>query len=126
MLESVLLVDDDEDLRAAMQEVLHDFGVRRLVEAGSLRDVEEHREEALACELALVDINLGYGQPTGVDVFEWFEREGFAGRVVFLTGHGSRDPRVQQAAGLTGSQIVSKPLSTADLASVIAGVSPAS
>jgi DNA-binding NtrC family response regulator len=126
MLESVLLVDDDEDLRAAMEEVLHHLGVRRLIEAGSLRDVEALREEALACQLALVDINLGYGEPTGIDVFEWFKREGFAGRVVFLTGHGSQDPRVQRAANLTGSQIVSKPLSAGELADMIGGASPTS
>lgn len=125
MLESVLLVDDDEDLRAAMDEVLHRLGVRRLIGAGSLRDVEDQREEALACQLALVDINLGYGEPTGINVFEWLEREGFTGRVVFLTGHGSQDPRVQRAATLAGSQVASKPLTTAKLRDMIEGVSPA-
>ena len=124
MLETVLLVDDDEDLRAAMDEVLHRIGVRRLVEAGSLRDVEDQREEALACQLALVDINLGYGEPTGINVFEWLEREGFTGRVVFLTGHGSQDPRVQRAASLAGSQVASKPLTTAKLREMIEGINP--
>ncbi len=124
MLETVLIVDDDEDLRAAMDDVLHRLGVRRLIEAGSLRDVEDQREEALACQLALVDINLGYGEPTGINVFEWLEREGFTGRVVFLTGHGSQDPRVQRAASLAGSQIASKPLTTAKLREMIEGASP--
>ena len=119
MLETVLLVDDDEDLRAAMHEVLQELGVRQLVEAGSLRDVKNHRDDALACQLALVDINLGYGEPTGIDVFEWCEREGFAGRVVFVTGHGSQDPRVQQAASLAGAEIVSKPLSMDKLRDVL-------
>lgn len=119
MLETVLLVDDDEDLRAAMEDVLHRFGVRRLIEAGSLRDVEDQREEALACQLALVDINLGYGEPTGINVFEWLEQHGFTGRVVFLTGHGSQDPRVQRAASLAGSQVASKPLTTAKLREMI-------
>jgi DNA-binding NtrC family response regulator len=124
MLETVLLVDDDEDLRAAMDEVLHRLGVRRLIEAGSLRDVEDQREEALACQIALVDINLGYGEPTGINVFEWLEREGFRGRVVFLTGHGSQDPRVQHAAKLAGSRVASKPLTTAKLRDMIEEVSP--
>lgn len=124
MLERVLLVDDDEDLRAAMDEVLHRIGVQRLIEASSLRDVEDQREEALACQLALVDINLGYGEPTGVNVFEWLEHEGFTGRVVFLTGHGSQDPRVQAAAKIAGSQIASKPLTTAKLREMIAEVNP--
>jgi DNA-binding NtrC family response regulator len=124
MLESVLLVDDDEDLRAAMDEVLHRFGVRRLIEAGSLRDVEDQREEALACQIALVDINLGYGEPTGINVFEWLEREGFRGRVVFLTGHGSQDPRVQQAASLARTRVASKPLTTTKLRDMLEAVEP--
>lgn len=124
MLQAVLLVDDDEDLRAAIQEVLRRLGVQRLVEAGSLRDVEDQREEALGCQLALIDINLGYGEPNGINVFEWLEREGFTGRIVFLTGHGSKDPRVQHAASLAGSEIASKPVTTAKLRTMIAGVSP--
>ena len=124
MLEAVLLVDDDEDLRAAMEEVLHRIGVRQVINAGSLRDVEDQRVEALGCQLALVDINLGYGEPSGIEVFEWLEREGFAGRIVFLTGHGSQDPRVKLAASLTGSQVASKPMTTAKLREVLAGVTP--
>jgi DNA-binding NtrC family response regulator len=123
MLETVLLVDDDDDLRAAMQEALHRIGVRRLIEAGSLRDVDDQREEVLACQLAIIDINLGYGEPTGIDVFDWLERAGFAGRVVFVTGHGSQDPHVQQAAMLAHSKVASKPLTTAHLRDMI-GVGP--
>lgn len=124
MLQTVLLVDDDEDLRAAMEEVLRRLGVHRLIEAGSLRDVEDQREAALACQIALVDINLGYGEPTGINVFEWLQREGFAGRVVFLTGHGNKDPRVQHAASLAGSEVASKPVTTAKLRDMIEGVGP--
>ena len=125
MLERVLLVDDDEDMRAAMDEALRRLGVRHLVEAGSLRDVEDQREDALGCQLAVVDINLGYGEPTGINVFEWLESQGFTGRIVFLTGHGSQDPRVKHAASLAGSQIASKPITTAKLRDMIEGASPA-
>ena len=124
MLESVLLVDDDEDLRAAMDEALHRLGVRRLIGAGSLRDVEDQREVALECQLAVVDINLGYGEPTGIDVVQWLEDQGFAGRVIFLTGHGSQDPRVQRAASLTHSRVASKPVTTAKLRDLIEEVGP--
>jgi DNA-binding NtrC family response regulator len=123
MRETVLLVDDDDDLRAAMQEALHRIGVRRLIEAASLRDVEDQREEVLACELAIIDINLGYGEPTGIDVFEWLERAGFSGHVVFLTGHGSQDPQVKRAARLAHSQVASKPLGTAKLRDLISEAS---
>lgn len=125
MVEAVLFVDDDADLREAMQDVLGVLGVRRVVTAGSLRDLEGRRGEALACQLALVDINLGRGQPNGVNVFEWLEQEGFAGRIIFLTGHANKDPSVQQAASLSGSRVASKPLTIAQLRHLLGGAEPA-
>ena len=119
MLDAVLFVDDDEDLRAVMEDILSRLGVRRVVTAGSLREVEERCDEALACQLAILDINLGSHEPGGIHVYEWLEREGFAGRIIFLTGHASHDPRVQEAASLAGSQIASKPLSVAELRELI-------
>jgi len=121
MLDAVLFVDDDEDLCAMMKDVLASLGISRVVIAGSLREVEDRRDETLACQLAILDINLGSGQPSGVNVYEWLEHEGFAGRIVFLTGHASSDPRVQEAARLTGSAIASKPLSVAELRELIGG-----
>lgn len=126
MVDAVLFVDDDDDLREAMQDVLGVLGVGRVVTAGSLRDLEERRGEALTCELALVDINLGRGQPNGVSVFEWLEHEGFSGRVIFLSGHAGADPSVQQAASLSGSRVASKPLTVAQLRHLIGGAEPAS
>jgi DNA-binding NtrC family response regulator len=121
MMDAVLFVDDDEDLRAVMQDILERLGVGRIVTAGSLREVEERRNEALACELAILDINLGSDQPSGVNIYEWLERERFAGRIIFLTGHAGNDPRVQKAASLAGSVIASKPLSVAELRELIGG-----
>lgn len=120
-----MFVDDDEDLRALMHDVFETVGVVRIVIAGSLREVEERRDEALACELAILDINLGSGQPSGVNVFEWLQHEGFVGRIVFLTGHAIDDPRVKDAASLAGSVIVSKPLSVTALRQVIGGTTRA-
>lgn len=121
MMDAVLIVDDDEDLRAVTQDIFEALGVRHVVSAASLREVEERRDEVLACELAILDINLGSGQPSGVNVYEWLDREGFAGRIVFLTGHASDDPRVKAAASLAGSVVASKPLSVAELRELIGG-----
>lgn len=120
-MDAVLFVDDDEDLREVMQEILRGSGVRSIVSAGSLRDVQAQREEALRCQLAILDINLGIGQPSGVSVYEWLEREGFTGDIVFLTGHASNDSRVQEAAKLTGSVIASKPITVAAIRNLIGG-----
>jgi DNA-binding NtrC family response regulator len=125
MLDSVLFVDDDDDLRDVMRDTLARLGVHHIVTAGSLRDVEAHRDEALGCQLAVLDINLGSDEPNGVSVFEWLAHEGFAGRVVFLTGHGSKDERVQQAVSVTGSRVASKPITVAKLRDLIGDARPA-
>ena len=114
-MDAVLFVDDDEDLREVMRDILRAVGVHRIVTAASLREVQGRRDEALDCQLAILDINLGTGEPSGVNVYEWLEREGFTGGIVFLTGHAANDPRVQEAANLAGSVIASKPLSVTEL-----------
>lgn len=120
-MDAVLFVDDDEDLRDVMQEILRGAGVRHVVAASSLAEVKARRDEALACELAILDINLGFGEPSGVNVYEWLEHEGFAGNIIFLTGHASNDPRVQEAARLAGSVIASKPITAAAVRDMIGG-----
>jgi DNA-binding NtrC family response regulator len=115
MVERVLFVDDDDDLREVMQASLRALGVHGVVAAASLREVEQQRDEALTCQVAVVDINLGTNEPGGLDVYNWLSREGFAGSTVFLTGHGSNDPRVREAASLAGSRIASKPITVSEL-----------
>jgi DNA-binding response OmpR family regulator len=119
-LDAVLFVDDDEDLRAVMLVALSGFGVH-VVTAASLQEIRERREEASRCQLAILDINLGNGQPTGVEVHDWLRREGFTNRTIFLTGHASNDPRVREAASLAGSEIITKPLSMAALRELVEG-----
>lgn len=120
---AVLFVDDDEDLREVMSDILVRLGVQRVITAGSLGGVQAKRDDALACPIAILDINLGAGQPTGVGVFEWLRSEGFAGRIVFLTGHASNDPRVQQAASIDGATVAMKPMDISELRTLL-GATP--
>jgi len=118
----VLLVDDDADLREALREILQLLeGVPCLL-AASLDELRRQRPAAMECDLAIIDINLGDGQPSGVDVVRWLKSEGFPGKIMFLTGHGLGDPRVMAAAEVTDTDILSKPISSEELARLIAGV----
>jgi FixJ family two-component response regulator len=107
---SVLIIDDDRDLREAMRDILGHLGVDSCVLAASLEEVERAQDAVLGCRLAIVDINLGPRQPTGVDVVRWLQDRKFPGKIVFLTGHGQGDPRVMAAAEMAGTRLLSKPI----------------
>ncbi len=82
------------------------------VTAASLEDLQAREREVMGCDLALLDINLGSDQPSGVEACEWLIRRGFEGRIVFLTGHGTTHPLVVEAAKVARAQVITKPLPT--------------
>src|SRR4051812_36844302 len=94
----VLLLDDDEDMRSSLADVFTLLGVELCVCIGSLAELEARQAEALSCQIGILDVNLGPGQPSGIDAFGWFQRHGFAGRLVFLTGHAGSHPLIVQAS----------------------------
>ena len=87
--------------------------------AASLAELQGQGEKVRACGLAIVDINLGRNQPTGVDVYEWLRKEGFVGRVVFLTGHGEDDARVRAASEIDGTRLLTKPIDFAEFVRLV-------
>jgi DNA-binding response OmpR family regulator len=104
----ILICDDDPDIAEVMGEFFHDHGID-CVTAHSFDEVVAHRSEALGCDLAILDVNLGFGLPSGVDVFRWLKRERFEGTVVFLTGHAVTSSILDGARTL-GVPILSKPV----------------
>jgi response regulator of citrate/malate metabolism len=113
----LLIVDDDADLRELICDAATTaLGFERCVLAGSFADVEERRDDVLACSLAILDLNLGWTSASGVDVYNWLKRENFKGDVVFLTGHGEDDPRVREAAQIGEARTLLKPVSMKVLA----------
>jgi DNA-binding NtrC family response regulator len=116
---SVLFVDDDLDLRDAMRDIFDYLGGVPCVLAASLGELQAQPSAALECRLAIVDINLGDGQPSGVDVVQWLRGHGFRGKIVFLTGHGQGDPHLATAANVADTKILSKPLAADDLARLL-------
>lgn len=92
---------------------------RNCLTAPSLAELKNQAQAALGVQLAILDVNLGHGEPTGLDVFNWLKSNGFKGRIVFLTGHADNDPRVREVSGLHGTEVLSKPISIDDLKEVI-------
>ncbi len=105
----VLLVEDSDDLRESLADLFRLAGAG-CVAVASLADVEARAAEALACGLAVLDINLGPGTPSGIAVHRWLRERRFAGRIVFLTGHARTHPLVVEALHLDGVRVLDKPL----------------
>jgi DNA-binding NtrC family response regulator len=111
---AILVLDDDTDLRELVSETFEMVG-HRCVTVGSVRELIERDAEALACDLAIIDINLGPGQPSGIDACEWLIRRDFTGRIAFLTGHAASHPLVIEAAQVARGTVLTKPLTTSTL-----------
>jgi CheY-like chemotaxis protein len=115
----VLVLDDNADLRELLGELLT-LSSASCVTAGTLKELEAKEREAVACDLAILDINLGENEPTGVDACRWLHAHGFGGEIVFLTGHAASDPRVREAAAMTQARVLTKPLEAARLTELLA------
>lgn len=115
----VLVLEDDADLRTILCELLSLSGADACVGVGSLAELQRGHVEALGYGLALLDINLGAGVPSGLDVYRWLKDNGFSGRTVFLTGHARSHPLVREALELTHVQVLSKPIESKVLLALV-------
>jgi DNA-binding NtrC family response regulator len=117
---SVLLLDDDDDLLDAVSDLIRLLSGATCVRARSFSEVVEQRDEALACEHAVLDINLGPAQPSGLDVYRWLTEHRFAGSVAFLTGHARSHPLVARAVAIEGVTVYQKPIGVDELRQILA------
>jgi DNA-binding response OmpR family regulator len=113
------LLDDDTDLLEILAELLQQRGCRCLL-ARSLEELKALKG-ILAADVAVLDINLGSGQPSGIDAYDWLVSENFAGRLLFLTGHAHAHPLVARAERLNRATVLDKPLDGEVLLSRILG-----
>jgi FixJ family two-component response regulator len=111
----VLLLDDDEEMLAAMGELVRLISGRPCLALRSLAQLQARRDEVLACERAILDVNLGPAQPSGLDAYEWLRAQGFRGKIAFLTGHALRHPLVARASALAGVTVLQKPVNIDDV-----------
>jgi len=108
---SILLVDDDQALLDSLAMVVETMAAGVAIKARGLGDVQSQRDEAVACDSAIIDINLGLGEPTGVDVYRWLRSSGFGHKpITFLTGHAKTHPDIVEASRLGDCAVYSKPI----------------
>ena len=118
-MERVLVLEDDNDLRLLLCELLVASGAKECVSAASFEAMVREKEQVLGCGLALLDVNLGAKAPSGLDAYHWLRENGFGGRIVFLTGHARSHPLVRQAHELTQARVLSKPIDAKDLMALV-------
>jgi DNA-binding NtrC family response regulator len=116
---TVLLLDDDPDLRDTLGEFITGVCHHPCLLAGSYDDLVALDKRALGCKLAILDVNLGPDRPSGVDACEWLLARGFEGRIVFLTGHAGTHPAVARASRIGRASVHQKPLSMDEIRSLV-------
>ncbi|HVK88169.1 MAG TPA: response regulator [Kofleriaceae bacterium] len=120
MSAKVLLVDDSPDFVEVMSILLSRVGVPS-VSARSFAEVEAQRDLLDDVTLAILDVNLGPGEPSGVDVGAWLRAHGIRCRIVFLTGHAADHPLVRAASQLEDGNIMVKPVESRRLVDLAQG-----
>lgn len=118
----VLFLDDDEDLRVTLSELVASSCNVECITAASLSELVSMRDRILPCALAILDVNLGDGEESGIDAYDWLRQQGYAGKIVFLTGHAASYPPVQAAARLGDARILQKPVEPGVLLDLVRGV----
>jgi len=120
----VLYVEDNDDLRELVVELVTVVLQHRCVGVGSYEELVGLGAEALGCSVAILDINLGPGRRSGIDAYAWLRNNGYAGRIVFLTGHAGTHPLVVAARHIGDAEVFAKPIDPDRLRSIVEGGRP--
>ena len=119
--EFVLYVEDNDDLRELVTELVTVVFKRRCVAVGSYEELVVLGQHVLGCSVAILDINLGPNRPSGIDAYRWLREKRYPGRIVFLTGHANTHPLVVEAQRIGHAEIFSKPIGPDRLRSIVEG-----
>jgi FixJ family two-component response regulator len=115
----VFVLDDDRDLLDSMVAIVEGFCKKSCITATSVREMVELSAQVLRAELVFLDINLGSGNPSGVEGYRWLRKQKYPGRVIFFTGHAHSHPQVQEALRLGDADVVQKPVPVGALMKLI-------
>jgi FixJ family two-component response regulator len=115
----VVILEDDSDLRASLKEAVSEITKSPCVDVASYNAMAAREDEVLHTSLAILDINLGPGAPSGLDAHEWLVKHAYRGRVVFLTGHARSNALVASAANTGNAILLEKPIDFDRLAEIV-------
>ncbi len=117
----VLFVDDSDDLRQIMEVLCESLPEVECICAPSMSAVLERAPQVLRTDLAILDVNLGYSQPSGLQIYHWLIGQHYPGEIIFLSGHARTDPDVEEASKISGVHFFEKPLGLVEVEGLILG-----
>ncbi len=114
-----MLLDDDDDLRTTLADVLRETCQLECVAVPDVPSMIAEADRVLGCSVALIDVNLGEGAPSGLDAYQWLASHHFAGHVVFLTGHAVTHAEIRDLIRTGAASVLQKPASVSRLRAAI-------
>ena len=120
-MRTVLFVDDSWDLCQVMEVMCQSLPEVECVCVTSMSAVLERAAQVLRTDVAILDVNLGPGEPSGVEIYRWLKGQKYRGKIVFLSGHARTDPLVEEAARISGVDFFQKPLGFGQFEALILG-----
>jgi FixJ family two-component response regulator len=118
---TVLFVDDSSDLCEVMELMCQSLPGIECICVPSMSAVLETPAQVLRTDLAILDVNLGPGEPSGVEIYRWLKGQNYHGKIVFLSGHARTDPQVEEAARISDVDFFQKPLGFGQIEALILG-----
>ena len=116
----IFILDDEIDLVTVMCQLISFSLKTQCICATSFEETKKKEADVLATTACVLDINLGHGRPSGIDVYRWLREKNYRGKIVFLTGHAAEHPVVRAAAALSGTKILEKPVDISEIKELLA------
>ena len=120
-MKTVLFVDDSRDICEVIEAMCQSLPEVECLCVSSFSAVQERAAQVLRTSLAILDVNLGPGEPGGVEIYRWLKGNTYRGKMVFLSGHARTDPQVEEAARISGVDFLQKPLAFDQIETLILG-----
>lgn len=96
-LNQIAFLDDNSDLRELFSEYFELALDAKVITLSSYDELVKNMPKILQSDLVILDIELGFNQPSGYDAYKTLIQNGYKGMIFFLTGHGADHPLVQKA-----------------------------
>lgn len=96
-LNQVTFLDDNPDLRELICEYFKMALNIKVLTLSNHQELLQQMPQVLWSDFIILDIELGYNQPSGYDAYKTLLENSYHGTIFFLTGHGADHPLVQKA-----------------------------